>query len=91
MLTLAAAALVVLPPSAPAMIGVYQGAMVAFLLLFRIADASTLTAYAILVFAVMLIIWLILGSWGLIRSQLNLRELISFTRDVVQGEESAVG
>jgi len=88
MLTLAAAALVVLPPSAPAMIGVYQGVLVAFLLLFRIADSSTLTAYAILVFAVQLIIWLVLGVWGLLRTHLRLRELISLSGDIVGGDSS---
>jgi uncharacterized membrane protein YbhN (UPF0104 family) len=88
MLTLAAAALVVLPPSAPAMIGVYQGVLVAFLLLFRIADSSTLTAYAILVFAVQLIIWLVLEVWGLFRTHLRLRELISLSGDIVGGDSS---
>ena len=68
-----------------------MGAMVAFLLLFRISDANALTAYAILVFAVLLILWLILGSWGLFRSQLKLRELILLTREVVQGDERAAG
>jgi hypothetical protein len=75
----------------PVLDGVYQGVLVAFLLLFRITVANTLTAYALMVFVVMLIIWLILGSWGLIRTQLNLRELVSLTRDVVQGNESVVG
>jgi hypothetical protein len=75
----------------PVLDGVYQGVLVAFLLLFRITVANTLTAYALMVFAVLLIIWLILGSWGLIRSQLKLRELIILTRNLVQGNEKAVG
>ena len=82
MLTLAAAALVILPPSAPAMIGVYQGVLVAFLILFRITDSSTLTAYAILVFAVQLFLWIILGIWALTRTHLRLRDLIRQSRDV---------
>lgn len=86
MLTLAAGALVVLPPSAPAMIGVYQGILVAFLLLFRITGATTLTAYALLVFAVQLVIWLVLGSWGLIRTHMKIGDLLTLTRDVVRGD-----
>ena len=74
----------------PVLDGVYQGVLVAFLLLFRITVANTLTAYALMVFVVMLIIWLILGSWGLIRTQLNLRDLISPTQDLVQEDEMVV-
>ena len=54
MIIISAAAMVVLPPFAPAMIGVYQGVLVGFLMLFRITDSATLTAYAILVFTVQL-------------------------------------
>ena len=90
MLTLAAAALVVVPPSSPGMIGVYQGILVGFLILFRITDSYALTAYAILVFAVQLILWIILGSWGLISTRLNLGDLINQTREALSRETSSV-
>lgn len=90
MLTLAAAALVVVPPSSPGMIGVYQGVLVGFLILFRITDSYALTAYAILVFAVQLILWIILGSWGLISTRLNLGDLINQTREALNRESSSV-
>ena len=72
----AAAVLVVLPPSTPAMIGVYQGVMLAVLTPFGIADTGFLVAYSIIVFAIQVIFWLVTGLWGLGRTHLQVRELI---------------
>ena len=80
MLAISAAIMVVLPPSTPAMIGVYQGIMVALLVPFGVADTSTITAYAILVFLVMMVLWTILGVWGLRRTRLNIREIVKFDK-----------
>jgi len=80
MLAISAAIMVVLPPSTPAMIGVYQGIMVALLVPFGVADNSTITAYAILVFLVMMALWTILGIWGLRRTRLNIREIVKFDK-----------
>lgn len=90
-ITLAAAVLVVLPPSAPAMIGIYQGVLVGFLILFRITDSTTLTAYAILVFAVQLFIWAILGTWAFFRTHLRLGGLIQQSQDAFRGVPTSDG
>lgn len=82
MLTLAVASLIFVPPSAPAMIGVYQGVLVGSLLLLRITDVSTLTVYSILVFAIQLFFWSIMGVWALFRTDLKLSELIDRTRNI---------
>ena len=71
------------------MIGVFQGVLLGFLIVFRISDSSTLTAYAILVFAVQLILWIILGSWGLISTGLNLGALISQSREVLNRDSNS--
>jgi hypothetical protein len=55
MLALSLAALVVVPPTAPLMIGAYQGLLVGTLAVFRVMDVSTLTAFAILVQAMQII------------------------------------
>jgi uncharacterized protein (TIRG00374 family) len=89
MLAMAAAIMVVLPPSTPAMIGVYQGVMVALLVPFGVAETSTITAYAILVFLVMMVIWTILGIWGLRRTRLNVREIVNFDKTMPEDELSA--
>lgn len=73
---LALAALAVAPPSAPAMPGVYHGVVVATLSLFGLMDATALTAYALLGHALQLTLWLVLGLWGFITSNLRLGELL---------------
>jgi uncharacterized protein (TIRG00374 family) len=86
MVTLAAASLVLVPPSAPAMVGVYQGVLVGSLLLLRITDVTNLTAYAILVFTIQLVFWVIMGVWALSRTDLKIKELIDRTRNI-RGDE----
>jgi hypothetical protein len=80
--TLAAAAMVFVPPSSPPMIGVYQGIMVAIMLPFGYLDSSEITAYAIIIFMVQLVIWLVLAIWGLRRAQLNINVII---KEISQG------
>jgi len=81
MLVLSMAALVVLPPTSPLMIGIYQVTLVGALALFRIVDINILTAYALLVHGMQLIFWLSAGSWALSRTKISLRDLIRRTAD----------
>jgi len=67
---------------------VYQGVMVALLVPFGVADTSTVTAYAILVFLVMMVLWTILGIWGLRRTRLNVREIVKFDKTMPEDELS---
>ena len=85
-LALSAALLVILPPSTPAMIVVFQAIMVVFLIPFGIADTSELTAYAVLVFGVQLILWTILGIWGLRRTNLKLRDVIRMPKSIPEDQ-----
>jgi uncharacterized protein (TIRG00374 family) len=74
-IAMSAIVLAVLPPSTPAMIGVYQGIIVAILLPFGFFDVNTATAYGIVVFGAQLVIWMVLGIWGLKRTGLKIRKL----------------
>lgn len=74
-LAMSAMVLAVLPPSTPAMIGVYQGVIVAILLPFGILDVNTATAYALLVFGAQLVVWVIFGIWGLKRTGIRVSSL----------------
>ncbi len=76
MLILSMAALVVLPPTSPLMIGVYQVTLVGALAFLRIVDINILTAYALLVNGMQLIFWLITGIWSLSRTKISLRDLV---------------
>jgi uncharacterized membrane protein YbhN (UPF0104 family) len=85
--TMAAAVLVVLPPSNPAMIGVYQGIIVAVLLPFGYLDVTEATAFAILIFVVQFIIWFILAIWGLRRGNLKFSDIIRESRRKVSRDD----
>jgi uncharacterized protein (TIRG00374 family) len=80
MLALSLAALVVVPPTAPLMIGAYQGLLVGTLAVFRVLDASTLMAYAILVQAMQIIFWIIIGVWVLFRTKISLTDFVRSSR-----------
>jgi len=72
---MSAIVLAVLPPSTPAMIGVYQGLIVAILLPFGFFDVNTATAYGIVVFGAQLAVWMVLGIWGLKRTDIKISKL----------------
>lgn len=78
---MSAMVLAVLPPSTPAMIGVYQGLIVAILLPFGLFDVNTATAYGILVFGAQLLVWMVLGIWGLKRTDIKIRKLSKMSMD----------
>jgi len=91
MFAVSAAVLVVLPPSSPAMIGVYQGMMLAVLLPFQITDANTMLAFSILVFAVQVVFWVPTGLWSWKRTDLPIRDLIKRRGSGPNPEESSLG
>jgi len=72
---MSATVLAILPPSTPAMIGVYQGIIVAILLPFGFIDVNTATAYGLLIFGAQLVVWVILGILGLRRSDIKISKL----------------
>ena len=72
---MAATVLAVLPPSTPAMIGVYQGIIVAVLLPFGFFGVNTATAYSLLIFGAQLVVWVVLGVWGLRRTDIKISKL----------------
>jgi len=74
-LAMSAAVLAILPPSTPAMIGVYQGVIVAILIPFGALDGNQATAYALLMFGGQLALWVILGVWGLKQTDININKL----------------
>lgn len=81
MLVLSMAVLVVVPPTAPLMIGAYQGVLVGTLMLLRVVNVNILTAYAILLQAMQIIFWVIVGSFALTRTRIRLGDLIRHTDD----------
>jgi hypothetical protein len=76
-------ALAVAPPSAPAMIGIYHGVVIGALSVAFPADLSLIAAYALLLHAIQLVIWGVLGLWGLSRLDFRLGDLIRDARTVL--------
>lgn len=74
-LAMSATVLAVLPPSTPAMIGVYQGIIVAILLLFGFVDVNIATAYALLISGAQLLVWIVFGIWGLKRTGIKISKV----------------
>jgi uncharacterized protein (TIRG00374 family) len=74
-LAMSATVLAILPPSTPAMIGVYQGIIIAILIPFGFVDVNMATAYALLMFGAQLVVWIVLGIWGLRRSDIKISKL----------------
>ena len=63
------------------MIGVYQGVIIAILLPFGNFDVSGATAYALLMFGAQLVVWIILGIWGLRRTDIKISEYTQLSID----------
>jgi uncharacterized protein (TIRG00374 family) len=78
---MSAAVLAILPPSTPPMIGIYQGIIVAVLLPFGLFDVNTATAYALLMFGAQLVVWSILGIWGLKQTDIKISNLSQVSFD----------
>jgi uncharacterized protein (TIRG00374 family) len=78
---MSAAILAILPPSTPAMIGVYQGIIVAILLAFGLLDVNTATAYGLLITGVQLVVWIVLGVLGFKRTDIKFSKLTQLSLD----------
>ena len=80
-IAISATLLAVLPPSTPATIGVYQGIIVAILLAFGLVDVNTATAYGFLIIGTQLVVWTILGVWGLKKTDIKISKLSQVSLD----------
>jgi uncharacterized protein (TIRG00374 family) len=68
--------LAIAPPSAPGMPGLYQATIVAALSLVAGFDVVTMTAFALVVHVLQILVLAVLGSWGLARIGLGFREVV---------------
>ena len=82
MLTLAVA-----PPSAPGTPGLYQATIVGALSLIAGLDLALMTTYAIMIHILQVLPLLILGFWGAMGTNLNLRSLLRQKQQVVPVEQ----
>lgn len=84
MLTLAVA-----PPSAPGTPGLYQATIVGALSLIAGLDLALMTTYAIMIHILQVLPLLVLGFWGAMDTNLNLRSLLRQKQQVVPVEQDS--
>jgi len=77
--TVALGALALTPPSAPAMLGIYQISQIGPNLVLRLGSFDQLLPYSLMLYFIQAIVWLILTVWGIRVLDMNFRDL--FRRD----------
>jgi hypothetical protein len=80
LLLIAGVILMVIPPSTPAMIGVYHSIVIGVLLGLSLLDVNIAVAYAILLHLPQLVFWLVMGAWALSRANLKFSQLVQAIR-----------
>lgn len=68
------------PPASPLMMGVFHGVLIAPLVALNLMDTEVAAAYAVLLHAVEMVVLIALGTWGLSRLNINLREVLAEVR-----------
>jgi uncharacterized protein (TIRG00374 family) len=71
-------------PSGPYLPGVFNVLLVVPMALVSGADIEALVAYSIVIYAVLLVIWLLLGTWAMRIYKLNFSELRERTREGIE-------
>jgi|GEM_PF-2534228 len=87
LLVVAIGALFLVPPASPMMPGLFHSVLIAPLVTLNWLSAESATAYAVVLHAIMMVILIVLGAWGLSRIDLNLGELMAEIRQYVQLSE----
>ena len=86
MLAISMLTLAVAPPSAPGTPGLYQATIVGALSLIAGLDLALMTTYAIMIHILQVLPLLVLGFWGAMGTNLNLRSLLRQKQQVVPVE-----
>jgi uncharacterized protein (TIRG00374 family) len=72
--------LMVIPPSTPAMIGVYHSIVIGILLGLNLLDIEVAVAYAVLLNLPQMVFWLLMGAWALARTGVKFNQLVQAIR-----------
>jgi uncharacterized protein (TIRG00374 family) len=84
LLLVALGALFLVPPASPMMPGLFHSVLIAPLVAVRWLSSEAATAYAVVLHAMMMVVLIVLGAWGLSRMDLNLGELVAEVRQFAQ-------
>jgi uncharacterized membrane protein YbhN (UPF0104 family) len=90
MIAISMMTLAVAPPSAPGTPGLYQATIVGALSLVAGLDLVLMTTYAIMIHLLQVLPLLLLGFWGLMGTNLNLRGLLHLQPQVVPVDQEKI-
>ncbi len=76
--TVALGALALTPPSAPAMLGIYQISQIGPNLVLRLGTLEDLLPYSLMLYFLQLLIWMALTIWSLSKLDMRFRDLFRF-------------
>ncbi len=76
--TIALGALALTPPSAPAMLGIYQISQIGPNLVLRLGALEDLLPYSLMLYFLQLLIWMTLTIWSLSKLDMRFRDLFRF-------------
>ena len=78
--TIALGALALTPPSAPAMLGIYQISQIGPNLILRLGEFEDLLPYSLMLYFLQLLVWLLLTLWGVRVLKMRLSDIFRINR-----------
>ena len=90
-LTIAMGALALTPPSAPAMLGIYQFSQIGPNLILRLGSFEQLLPYSLMLYGIQVLVWLALTIWGLRVLDIRFKDLFRSNKDLPEGSEGRTG
>ena len=79
--TIALGSLALVPPSAPAMLGIFQLSMVGPNLILRLGTVEQLLPYSLMLYFIQAIVWGVLTLWGLRKMNMSFVDLFRHSRE----------
>jgi hypothetical protein len=82
MITIALGTLALTPPSAPAMLGLYQASQIGPNLVLRLGSFDQLLPYSMVLYFIQAIVWLALTLWGVRALDIHFKDLFRNSKDI---------
>lgn len=88
-ITIALGALALTPPSAPAMLGIYQFSQVGPNLILRLGSLEQLLPYSLMLYFIQAIVWMVLTIWGLRKLNMSFIDLFRSSKSQSEAMDAA--
>ncbi len=88
--TIALGTLALTPPSAPAMLGIYQASQIGPNLVLRLGSFDQLLPYSIILYLIQAIVWFVLTLWGVRALNIHFKDLFRNSKEVPEAIDAQV-